>query len=137
MTQETGGARRLSARQKARLAAAERAERFERREAERRRLAEDVILSLGEAEEFAAETERLVADLRRERAAKLAAKSAAADALVVALLDTGADAAEAAERIGLSQAEVKAARRRHTAAEAASAASVRQSATEGAGPHAS
>ncbi|MFJ2194095.1 hypothetical protein ACIOJE_40180 [Kitasatospora sp. NPDC087861] len=116
MTQETGGARKLSARQKARLAAAERAERFERREAERRRLAEDVILRLDEADEFAAETERLVADLRRDRAARLTEKSATVDALVVELLGTGVDAAEAAERVGLSQAEVKAARRRHAAA---------------------
>ncbi|MFG3229395.1 hypothetical protein ACGF07_32060 [Kitasatospora sp. NPDC048194] len=122
MAEESRGARQLSARQQARRAAAERAERFEKLAAERRKLAGDVILGLGELDDFAAETERLVAKLQQDRAEKQAAKSATVDALVVQLLDTGVDVAEAAERVGLTQAEVKAAKRRHDAAAKAAAA---------------
>ncbi|MFE3505942.1 hypothetical protein [Kitasatospora sp. NPDC059160] len=119
---ESRGARQLSARQKATRTAAERAERFEKRAAERRRIAGEIILGLDQVETFNEETEELLDKLEADRAAKRAVKLAAIDALVVDLLATGVDVAEAAERLGLTEAEVKAAKRRHTTAAKAAAA---------------
>ncbi|MFE2917474.1 hypothetical protein [Kitasatospora indigofera] len=130
---ENRGARQLSTRGAARLRAAELAEHFEAAATLRRKLAADVLVAQVELEEFAAETERraakLLADaeqrvarLREERAGQAAAKQAGLDALVVEMLDTDVPAKEAAERLGMTVAEVRLAKKNHDAAAAAAAA---------------
>lgn len=113
--------RRSSRAVQAREAARERAARFVKQEEERVRIAGDAILLQEEIDDFDAETEQRVAKLREERDAQLAAKREKFDALVVEMLDTEIPAQQAAERLGLSVGQVRAAKRNFDQAVAAHA----------------
>ncbi|WP_329492571.1 hypothetical protein OG618_37915 (plasmid) [Kitasatospora sp. NBC_01246] len=141
---ENRGTRQLSARGAARLRAAELAEQFEQAAARRRQLAADVLVAQVELEEHSAETERRAAKLlaeakqraaklREERASQADVKRARLDALVVELLDTGVTPKEAADRLGMTPAEVRQAKKNHDAAKAAAPAAAADPAPAGAG----
>ncbi|MEU0061005.1 hypothetical protein [Streptomyces sp. NPDC006334] len=103
--------RRSSRAVQAREAAREKAARFREQEDERLRIAQEVILLQEEIDDFDAETERLVADLRERRDGQLAAKRQKLEALVVDMLDTEVPAQQAAERLGMTVGQVRAAKR--------------------------
>ncbi|MFG2162825.1 hypothetical protein [Streptomyces olivaceus] len=113
--------RRSSRTVQAREAARERAARFVKQEEERVRIAGDAILLQDEIADFDAETERRVTKLREERDAQLAEKREKFDALVVEMLDTEIPAQQAAERLGVSVGQVRAAKRSFDQAVAAHA----------------
>lgn len=103
--------RRSSRAVQAREAAREKAARFREQEDERLRIAQEAILLQEEIDEFDAETERLVADLRERRDGQLSAKRQKLEALVVDMLDTEVPAQQAAERLGMTVGQVRAAKR--------------------------
>ncbi|GHH54931.1 hypothetical protein [Streptomyces candidus] len=103
--------RRSSRAVQARETAREKAARFRAQEDERLRIAEKAILLQEEIETFDEETERRIAKLREERDGQLVQKREQIDALVVEMLDTDVHAQQAAERLGMSVAQVRTAKR--------------------------
>lgn len=103
--------RRSSRAVQAREAAREKAARFREQEDERLRIAQEAILLQEEIDEFDAETERLVAELRERRGGQLVGKRQKLEALVVDMLDTEIPAQQAAERLGMTVGQVRAAKR--------------------------
>ncbi|MDH6711335.1 hypothetical protein P3T27_008093 [Kitasatospora sp. MAA19] len=118
MTQQRRGSRQVAARERATQLAAE----FAAAEKERIRIAQEYLVAQGDIDDFDAETERRVADLREQRGRQLAAKRGEVEALVVEMLDTGVSQQEAAARLGLTPADVRAAKRSYDAAVARLAA---------------
>ncbi|MEV8107314.1 hypothetical protein [Streptomyces sp. NPDC088135] len=103
--------RRSSRAVQAREAAREKAARFREQEDERLRIAQETILLQDEIDEFDEETERLVAELRERRDGQLVVKRQKLEALVVDMLDTEIPTQQAAERLGMTVGQVRAAKR--------------------------